>query len=130
MPKIIIVSGPVIVENGRVLLNKHGSTSFWKFCGGRVEGDDTNLINSAEREAKEEMGIKIEIKDENPFITFTRQQAPDGAVDIILVHFLAKRIGNIKPGTEIKQWAWHDVNNLPPDLGINILPALRYFKFI
>jgi len=35
MPKIIIASGPVIVENNKVLLNQHGDTEFWKFCGGR-----------------------------------------------------------------------------------------------
>ena len=33
MPKIIIVSGPVIIENNKVLLNKHGEDNFWKFCG-------------------------------------------------------------------------------------------------
>lgn len=37
MPKIIIASGPVIVENNKVLLNQHGDTEFWKFCGGQVE---------------------------------------------------------------------------------------------
>ena len=29
MAKIIIASGPVIVEDNKVLLNKHGDTSFW-----------------------------------------------------------------------------------------------------
>jgi len=36
MLKIIIASGPVIVENNKVLLNQHGDTDFWKFCGGKV----------------------------------------------------------------------------------------------
>lgn len=53
MTKIIIASGPVIVENGKVLLNKHGDTAFWKFCGGRVEDFETDLISNARREVKE-----------------------------------------------------------------------------
>lgn len=40
MSKIIIASGPVIVEDGKVLLNKHGEDNFWKFCGGQAEEDD------------------------------------------------------------------------------------------
>jgi len=35
--KLIIASGPVIIENGKVLLNKHGDDKFWKFLGGKVE---------------------------------------------------------------------------------------------
>lgn len=130
MPKIIIVSGPVIVENGRTLLNKHGDTPFWKFCGGRVENFETSLIDSAKREVKEEMGIEIEILDQEPFITFTRKEQAGEKIDIILVHFLAKRIGKIKPGADTRRWAWHKVNNLPLDLGPNILPALKHFGFI
>ena len=130
MTKIIIASGPVIVENKKVLLNKHGDTIFWKFCGGRVENFDTNLIENAKREVKEEMGLDIKIISDEPFISFTRKDTDEGAIDIILVHFLAERIGEIEPGSDIREWAWHDLNNLPNDLGPNIMPALKYFKFI
>ena len=130
MPKIIIASGPVIVENNKVLLNKHGDTTFWKFCGGRVENYDTDLIENAKREAKEEMGIDIKILDEEPFIFFIRQEKKDKSVDIILVHFLAERIGNINPGEDIREWSWVNINELPGDLGPNIIPALKHFGFI
>jgi 8-oxo-dGTP pyrophosphatase MutT (NUDIX family) len=63
MAKIIIASGPVIVEDGKVLLNKHGDTEFWKFCGGRVEDFDLDLQEAARREVEEEMGIDIEVID-------------------------------------------------------------------
>ena len=130
MQKIIIASGPVIVENNKVLLNKHGDTTFWKFCGGKVEDYETDLIKNARREVKEEMGIEIKILDEKPFITFTRKQKDGETVDIILVHFLAERIGEINPGDDIDEWDWLDLNNLPKDLGPNILPALKYFGFV
>ena len=130
MKKIIIASGPVIVENNKVLLNKHGDTLFWKFCGGKVEDYSTNLIENAKREVGEEMGIKIKILDNEPFFTFTRKEKDDKEIDIILVHFLAKRIGEIKPGTDIREWAWHDLQKLPTDLGPNIVPTLKHFKFL
>jgi ADP-ribose pyrophosphatase YjhB (NUDIX family) len=130
MQRIIIASGPVIVENNTVLLNQHGDTVFWKFCGGRVEDYSTNLIDNAKREVKEEMGIEIEILDENPFITFTRKDTPEGKIDIILVHFLAKRIGEVKPGADIREWNWFNLQNLPENLGPNILPALKFFGFL
>ena len=130
MPKIIIASGPVIVENGKVLLNKHGDTAFWKFCGGRVENYETDLIENAKREVKEEMGIDINILEKEPFITFTRKETEEGMIDIILVHFLAEGIGEIKPGEDIREWKWIDINNLPEDLGPNIIPTLKYFEFI
>ncbi len=129
MSKIIIAAGPVIVENNKVLLNKHGDTVFWKFCGGRVESYEQNLIANAKREVKEEMGIDIEILNDEPFITFSRKETADGKIDIILVHFLAKRIGEIKPGADIREWQWLELNNLPDDLGPNIRPALKHFKF-
>ncbi len=130
MPKIIIASGPVIVENNKVLLNQHGDTTFWKFCGGRVEDFQTDLIENARREVKEEMGIEIEILDEKPFLLHTKKETPEGNLDVILVHFLAKRIGEIIPGEDIRKWDWLDIENLPQDLAPNILPALKHFGFI
>lgn len=130
MPKIIIASGPVIVENNKVLLNQHGDTTFWKFCGGRVEDYETDLIENAQREVKEEMGIGVEILDENPFFFFTRAEKEGASTDIILVHFLAKRIGEIHPGTDIREWNWFSLDNLPENLAPNIKPVLAHFGFI
>jgi len=130
MPKIIVASGPVIVEDGKVLVNKHGDTNFWKFCGGKVEDFNTSLQDNARREAKEEVGIDLEFLDNEPFITYTSKQTPDGQIDVILVHFLAKRVGEIKLGPDIREYAWLDVNALPDDLGPNIKPALKHFGFI
>lgn len=129
MSKIIIASGPVIVENNKVLLNKHGDTAFWKFCGGRTK-DDEALAETAKRRAKEEMGVAIKILNEDPFFSYTKKDMAEGRADVILVHFLAERIGEIKPGEDIREWQWFDLSNLPDDLGLNIIPALKYFGFI
>jgi ADP-ribose pyrophosphatase YjhB (NUDIX family) len=130
--KIIIASGPVIVENGKVLLNQHGDTEFWKFCGGKVEDYKTDLIENARREAREEMGVELEILDENPFLLYTMKITEDGEkVDVILVHYLAKRVGEIKPGEDIREWKWISLEELHQEnLAPNIIPTLDYFGFI
>lgn len=130
MSKIIIASGPVIVKDNKVLLDQHGDTTFWKFCGGRAENLESSLIEVAENRAKEELGINIEILNPEPFITYTQKETPDGMLDVILVHYLAKRIGEVKPGTEIREWSWLDINNLPNNLAPNILPVLKHFGFL
>lgn len=130
MPKIIIASGPVIVENNQVLLNQHGDDNFWKFCGGRVEDYEENLQNAARREAKEEMGFDIEITNKEPFILHTAKNSTDGVSDVILVHYLAKRMGDIKPGADIREWQWFDINRLPDNLAPNIVLTLKHFGFI
>jgi 8-oxo-dGTP pyrophosphatase MutT (NUDIX family) len=131
MQKIIIASGPVIVEDNKVLLNKHGDTDFWKFCGGRVEDFETDLIKNAKRESKEEMGIEIEILDPEPFFRYTKKETPGGAVDVILVHILAKRIGEIQPGSDIREWKWIPLEELEKEnLAPNIIPSLKHFGFI
>jgi 8-oxo-dGTP pyrophosphatase MutT (NUDIX family) len=130
MPKIIIASGPVIVENNKVLLNQHGDDNFWKFCGGKVEDYEKNLISAAIREAKEEMGIELEILNPEPFITWTYKDLSDTRVDVLLAHYLAKRIGEIKPGPDILAWQWFDLDKLPDKLAPNILPVLKHFNFI
>ena len=124
MAKIIIASGPVIVENDKVLLNKHGEDVFWKFCGGKVEDYNANLADNARREVKEEMGVDIEVLDAKPYIIHVAK----GDTDIILVHFLSKRIGEIVPGADIREWNWFDIGDLPEDVAPNIKSVLEYFK--
>lgn len=131
MSKIIIASGPVIVENNKVLLNKHGDDNFWKFCGGRVEEDEINLKAAAKREAKEEMGIEIEILDDNPYLLNIEKEIEGKLVSVILAHFLAKRVGELTPGDDIREWTWLDMNDLDKEnLAPNIKPALKYFGFL
>jgi len=131
MKKIIIASGPVIVENGKVLLNQHGDTEFWKFCGGKVEDFNTSLADNARREVMEEMGIEIKIIDREPFLTYTQKETEEGTIDVILVHYLAERIGEIKPGEDIRRWDWIPLDKLEGEpLAPNIIPALKYFEFL
>jgi len=121
MNKIIIASGPIIIEDNKALLNKHGDDNFWKFCGGQIK-EGENLKQAATRRAKEEMGIDLEILNPTPIITHTQKE--DGT-DVILVHFISKKIGEIKPGPDIREWKWQPIDNLPNDCAPNIKPVIQ-----
>lgn len=131
MKKIMIASGPVIVEDGKVLLDQHGDTNFWKFCGGRAEDETEGLKNIAMRKAKEELGIEIEVLNEVPFFLYTEKETPEGKVDVILVHYLAKRVGEVQPSAEVREWKWIPMAELEKEnLAPNILPTLKHFNIL
>lgn len=121
----IIASGPVIIENNKVLLNKErapdGHITPWYFPGGEVEDFTMDLAVTCKGEVKEEMGIDVEILKPLPTILRT---LPNGRV-VILAHYLAKRLGEVKPGTDIAEWAWHDTHNLPPDCAPNVYEIIK-----
>lgn len=122
----IIASGPVIIENNKVLLNKEqknwGITP-WMFPGGEAEDFKATLEDVCQREVKEEMGIEVKmIRPLKPVMLYE-----DGRV-IILIHYLAKRIGEIKPGKDIVDWGWHDLNNLPTDCADNVYQVIEDYK--
>jgi 8-oxo-dGTP pyrophosphatase MutT (NUDIX family) len=129
--KLIIASGPVIVEDNKVLLDQHGDTEFWKFCGGRIDDFSSDLITVAKNRAKEELGIDISIINPKPFLIHTKKETSKENIDVILVHYLAKRIGKILPADFIKKWNWLPLKNINEEnLAPNIIPALKHFGFI
>lgn len=132
-PNSIIASGPVIIEeiDGKLctLLNKHLPTAEkpnpkWQFCGGEYEDFDHYFEETAKREAKEEMGIEIEIEK---LINIILHKRENGGI-AILIHYLAKRIGEITPGDEIEDWGWFPVDELPDDVADNVKPILDKVK--
>lgn len=128
MKKIIIASGPVIVKEGKVLLDISGKDKFWKFCGGIIKKNET-LKETALRRAKEELGINIKIIEETPFIMHTLKP-DDEKIDVILVHWFSAYSGEITKGKDVEKWEWFDIKDLPDNLGPNIVPALKHFGFM
>lgn len=133
LPKnTIVAAGPVIIEDGKVLLNreiKHNQdnkeSKFFMFPGGTVEDFEPDLEETAKKEAKEELGINIEII--KPLRTLLVSRA-DNDGTAILVHFLAKRIGEINPGPETVEWDWFDINNLPDNCADNVYEIIEDYK--
>jgi len=126
--KIIVASGPIIIEEGKVLLSKHGDDGFWKFPGGRAGSFKfKNNFDSLEeiccKKVEEEMGIKIVIK--RPLKPMMLPKSDDPKTWITLIHYLADREGEIKPGKKIKEWNWFDIKNLPAGCGPNIKPVIE-----
>ena len=129
-PETIIASGPVIIENGKVLLNREIKTDgepspLFMFPGGTVENFYLTLEETARREVKEEMGIEIEIIKSLRTLIVKR---PDKDRLAVLVHYLAKRIGEIKPGPETVEWDWFDINNLPDNCTENVKIIINDYK--
>ncbi|EKE25613.1 MAG: NUDIX hydrolase [uncultured bacterium] len=129
MQKIIIASGPVIVKDGKVLLDIQGDDNFWKFCGGKIQ-ENENLSSTAKRRAKEELGIDIEIKNPEAFLLHIKQEKDGEDYDVILAHFLSDFTGEIITGNGVREWDWHSLENLPDNIAPNILPTLKHFGFI
>ncbi|MFA6533731.1 MAG: NUDIX domain-containing protein [Patescibacteria group bacterium] len=123
---VTIASGPVIIKDGKVLLDKHGD-DFWKFPGGAVESGNS-FEENAKREVKEELGVEVELKGEPYIISFTREK--DGKEElVILIHYLAEIIsGEPQAGQDVVEFGWHDVNSLPADCAPNIKPVVEYFR--
>jgi len=128
MEKIIVVSGPVIVENNKVLLAISGNDDFWKFCGGKA-GEAEDLLETAKKRIKEELNLDIKIINQEPFLLHVKKPGNED-VDVLLAHYLSERIGEPTAGAENKDWRWFDVNDLPENIAPNIIPTLKHFKFL
>jgi len=122
---IKIASGPVIIEKGRVLLNRDADDDFWKFPGGVIKKQDLKRIalaleETAKREVKEELGIGIKIiRPLKPMLI------KSGRTYYCLIHYLAKRVGKIKMGGDTLEWRWFPLKQLPKNLAPNIQPVLK-----
>jgi len=128
--KIALVSGPVIVKNNKVLLDISSGDDFWKFCGGKVQENET-LQETAIRRFKEELGINLKIINDFPFLLYLTKEKDNMPNDVILAHWLARVDGKITPGEDTENWQWIDIESLKNyNIGPNIIPALKHFGFL
>jgi len=131
MLKIIIASGPVIVEDNKVLLDKDSKDNFWKFCGGKIADDEADIKETAKRRVKEEMGLAVEILNNEPYFFYTEKEINGEKTSIILVHFLAKRLNEISMGSDTVDFKWVNIDDLESEvLAPNIIPTLKHFTFL
>ncbi|MSU75800.1 MAG: NUDIX hydrolase [Candidatus Magasanikbacteria bacterium] len=128
-PGSIIASGPVIIEDGKVLLNREKKPigqELFMFPGGTVKDFSVSLEANCQRETKEEVGIEIKII--KPLRTILWQR-PEDKIYIILVHYLAKRLSEVKPGADTLEWNWFDIKNLPTNCAPNVYEIINdYLK--
>ena len=125
--KFIIASGPVIVENGKLLVNKDNKDDFYKLPGGTIEEGTEDLIEACHREVFEENNAKIEIiKPLNPMQIWKNPQTKERTA-ITLIHWEAKLLnrGEIKPSGETKEVAWLDIEEIKQGKH-NVAPNIKF----
>jgi|TARA_Y100000310_G_C20593070_1_gene769102 ADP-ribose pyrophosphatase YjhB (NUDIX family) len=112
--KFIVASGPVIIEDGNLLVNKDDKDDFYKLPGGTIEDGVEDLEEACHRETLEENNGKIEIlKPLNPMILWKNPQTRERMV-IVLVHYLAKLLNKdeIKPVPPIREVKWLNIEEI------------------
>lgn len=122
--KFIVASGPVIIEEGKVLLVQHGDDQFWKFPGGKWEEYDADLETTARREVKEELGLDIDLVA--PLAPLLVRRDDGGAA--VLIHYLAERHGAVVAGPDIRAWDWFSIDALPSDAAPNVSLVIADYK--
>ena len=112
--KHIIASGPVIIEDGKLLVNKDNKDDFYKLPGGTIEENIEDLEEACHRETKEENNGEIDIvRPLHPMILWKNPQTGDKMV-ILLIHYLAtlKNKNEIKPMPPIQEVKWLDIEEI------------------
>ena len=119
--KTIIASGPVIIENGKLLVDKDNKDDFYKLPGGRPQKNE-KLEATCNRRSKEEIDAEIKItKPLNPMIIWQEEQT------IILIHYQAKLLNkeDIKPIGPIREVKWLDIEEIKQNKH-NIAPNIKF----
>jgi ADP-ribose pyrophosphatase YjhB (NUDIX family) len=125
--KYIIASGPVIIEKGKLLVNKDDKDDFYKLPGGTVEDGIEGLEEACHREVMEENSAKIEIiRPLHPMILWKNPQTED-KMAIVLIHYLAKLLNKneIKPNPPIKEVRWLDIQEIKEGKH-NVAPNIKF----
>ena len=88
--KYLVASGPVIIEDGKLLVNKDTKDDFYKIPGGSINEDELDLEKACKRKVKEEINGEIEIiKPLHPKVLWENPQTKE-KMTIVLVSYLAK----------------------------------------
>ena len=127
MVKYIIASGPVIVENGKLLVNKDDKDDFYKLPGGQVESYDKTLEDACHRETREENNGLIKIlKPLSPMILWKNPQSGE-EMCILLIHYKAKLLNkkDLKPVAPIKEVLWLSISDIKEGK-YNVAPNITY----
>lgn len=117
----ILVSGPVIIQDGKLLLIKDDD-NIYKIPGGKVESGET-LEEACKREVKEEINGDIILLKK---LSTLRIDKPDKSLNIELHHFLAKlKNQDIKPGFEVEEIKWLKIEDIEKGK-YNVAPNIKF----
>jgi ADP-ribose pyrophosphatase YjhB (NUDIX family) len=125
--KFIIASGPVIIKEGRLLINKDNKDDFYKIPGGTIEPNTENLEEAFKREVKEETNADIKIiKPLNPMAIW-KNPTTEEKMAILLIHYKAELLKpeEIKPCEETKEIKWLNIEEIKQGKH-NVAPNIKF----
>lgn len=117
--KIDFTAEVFIVYNDKVLLRKHDKYKIWLSVGGHIELDE-DPNQAVIREAKEEVGLDIELWDGNqrfrgieqgnkqliPPISLNRHYVNDSHEHVSMIYFGRAKTDQVRPEREDDEWRW------------------------
>jgi ADP-ribose pyrophosphatase YjhB (NUDIX family) len=109
----IIASGPVIIQDGKLLTDKDNEDDFYKIPGeGQEEGE--SLEETCIREAKEEINADITIIKKLSTLILNENPTTHKKMRIELHHYLAdlNNLTEIKPIPPTKEIKWLDIKRI------------------
>lgn len=111
--KYIVVAGPVIIENGKILLDRDEKDEFFKLPGGRVkEGEE--LEEACKRKVKEELNAEIEIIHSlSPNVLWENPTTKE-KMAIILINYLARILNpeELRASGSVVEFKWFDIKEI------------------
>ena len=123
--KFIVASGPVIIEDDKLLVSKDNKDDFYKLIGGTIK-EGESLEEGCIREAREACNAEIEIiKPLSPNILWENPQTKEKMV-IVLINYLAKlkNKDEIKPNPPEEDIKWVGIEDIKKGKG-NISPNVK-----
>lgn len=124
--KTILASGPIIIEEGKLLVNKDAKDDFYKLPGGTVEQGES-LAEACINESKQENNADIEIiKPLHPMVIYKNPQTNEKQT-IILIHYQAKLLNKneIKPIEPVIEVTWIDIEEIKEGKH-NVAPNIKF----
>jgi ADP-ribose pyrophosphatase YjhB (NUDIX family) len=112
--KSIVASGPVIIHNGKLLVDKDLKDDFYKIPGGTISPGTEDLEEACHRKAREGINAEIEIiKPLHPKVLWENPQTKE-KMAILLVSYLAKLKNpkEIRPIEPIQEVKWLDLKDV------------------
>ena len=122
----IIASGPIIINEGKLLVDKDDKDDFYKLPGGRLK-ENESLDETCIREAWEEVNADIIIIKKLSTLILNRNPTTNEKMRIELHHYLCdlKNLSEVKPIHPIKEIKWLDIKEIKRGK-YNVAPNIKF----
>jgi len=123
--KFIVASGPVIIEDGKLLVTKDTKDPFYKLPGGTVK-EGESLEEGCLRRTKEDINGEVEIiKPLMPHVLYENPKTKE-KMTIVLINYLVKlkNKDKIKPCNSITDIKWVSIEDIKKGKG-NVSPNVK-----